>query len=49
MAALWSATALLPHGWARNVRCTVADGLIALVETVVPGSPGDDVDRIMAE
>ncbi len=41
MAAFWSATALLPGGWASNVRLTVVDGLIATVETGVPAAPGD--------
>lgn len=34
--------ALLPHGWARDVRMTVRDGLIASLETNVPAAEGDE-------
>src|SRR3984957_17940654 len=40
---LWFETALLPTGWARDVRLTVGDGLIVRVETGVP--PGADDER----
>jgi formimidoylglutamate deiminase len=46
MPAFWSATALLPAGWAQNVRFTLADGLIASVETNTPARPGDEVHQI---
>lgn len=46
MPAIWSATALLPGGWAPNVRFTVADGLIASVENNVPAKPGDEIQQI---
>jgi formimidoylglutamate deiminase len=36
------ATALLPAGWARDVRMTIMDGLIASVEADVPAQTGDD-------
>ncbi len=42
MPAFWSATALLPDGWAENVRFTVADGLIAAVERGVGPEAGDE-------
>jgi len=46
MSAFWSATALLPSGWARDVRFTVADGLIAAIETDRPAEPADEVHQI---
>ncbi len=46
MSAFWSATALLPGGWAQSVRFTVADGLIASVETGVDVGPGDETHQI---
>ena len=46
MSAFWSATALLPDGWATNVRFTVAEGLIASVETDTPAGPDDTVHQI---
>ena len=46
MPAFWSATALLPGGWAQNVRFTVADGRIASVETGIAAGPHDDVHQI---
>lgn len=46
MPTFWSATALLPEGWAQNVRFTVADGLISAVETDMPAGPADDVHQI---
>lgn len=36
-ATIWAETALLPEGWARDVRLTLRDGRIAAVETGVPG------------
>jgi formiminoglutamate deiminase len=39
---LWFETALLPTGWARDVRLTVGDGLIVRVETGVPPSADDE-------
>lgn len=46
MSAFWSATALLPSGWAQNVRFTVAGGLIASIETDTPAEPDDQAHRI---
>ena len=46
MSAFWSTTALLPSGWAKNVRFTVADGLIASIETDVPAGSGDEIHQI---
>jgi formimidoylglutamate deiminase len=46
MSAFWSATALLPTGWAKDVRFTVADGLIASVESGVAAGPADEVLQI---
>ncbi len=43
MASLWFESALLPQGWARDVRLTAADGLI---ERVLPGvAPADGDER----
>ena len=39
---LWFGEALLPGGWARDVRITVADGLITAVEPSVLPAPGDE-------
>lgn len=38
---LWFETALLPGGWAREVRLTLADGKIASIETETPRQSGD--------
>ena len=46
MSAFWSASALLPDGWAQNVSFTVADGLITSVEKDVPVCFGDEVHQI---
>jgi formimidoylglutamate deiminase len=46
MAAFWSATALLPEGWAKNVRITLASGLIASVEIGVMAAPDDEIHQI---
>jgi formiminoglutamate deiminase len=46
MSAFWSASALLPDGWARNVRFTVADGRIASVETESPAGPDHEMHQI---
>ncbi|HTT98297.1 MAG TPA: formimidoylglutamate deiminase [Rhizomicrobium sp.] len=42
---LWFAQALLPEGWARDVRLTVAGGRIAKIET---GTPRDSADEAHA-
>jgi formimidoylglutamate deiminase len=39
---LWFEAALLPSGWARNVRVAVEDGVIGAVETGQPKSVEDD-------
>src|SRR5271165_2265126 len=39
---LWFQSALLPGGWAREVRITVADGRIAEIVADTPSLPGDD-------
>ena len=39
---LWFAHALLPEGWARDVRLSLADGRIARIETGVARTPQDD-------
>jgi formiminoglutamate deiminase len=39
---LWFQSALLPGGWARDVRITVADGRIAAVATDTQPLPGDE-------
>lgn len=39
---LWFETALLPGGWARRVRVTLAGGRIAGVESGVAAEPGDE-------
>jgi formimidoylglutamate deiminase len=46
MSAFWFATALLPDGWAENVRLTLENGLIASIETGAPAGPHDEVHRI---
>ena len=46
MSAFWSASALLPDGWAQNVRFTVENGRIASVETDATASPGDERHQI---
>ena len=46
MSAFWSASALLPDGWAQNVRFTVENGRIASVETDTPIRPGDEQHQI---
>ena len=38
---LWFDAALLPGGWAENVRLSVTDGAIAKVDRDVPAQPGD--------
>ena len=42
MTALWFKTALLPSGWANDVRIMIAGGLISDVATGTPVQPGDD-------
>jgi formimidoylglutamate deiminase len=39
---LWFQSALLPGGWAREVRIAVADGRIAEIVTDTPSQPGDE-------
>lgn len=46
MSAFWSATALLPTGWAQDVRFTISDGAISSIETDVPAASADDVHHI---
>ncbi len=46
MPAFWSATALLPSGWANNVRFTVANGCITSVETGAAACADDEVHQI---
>lgn len=46
MSAFWSATALLPDGWAQNVRITAANGLIISIETGTLAAPGDETHQI---
>ena len=46
MSAFWSATALLPSGWAENVRFTVENGRIASIETGTPAEPNDETHQI---
>jgi len=40
--ALWFGTALLPDGWASNVRLTIADGRITHIESGVEAGPDDE-------
>src|SRR5262245_44300011 len=42
MTHLWFRSALLPQGWARDVRLTLAEGQIVGVESHVPPGPGDE-------
>lgn len=44
---LHAETALLPEGWATNVRLTIADGAITAVETDVATSPADQRHRFL--
>jgi formiminoglutamate deiminase len=44
--ALWFGTALLPDGWASNVRLTVAGGCIASIELATDAQRGDDCHAI---
>jgi formiminoglutamate deiminase len=39
---VWFETALLPDGWAANVRCTIADGRFTRVERDTPAADGDE-------
>src|SRR6185437_3915881 len=43
---LWFGEALLPEGWARDVRIAVADGRIANIETGVARAAGDEVHAV---
>ena len=47
MPALWSATALLPDGWAKDVRITIDHGLVSAIDTGTPALPGDDPHHIL--
>jgi len=46
MASLWFESALLPQGWARDVRLTATDGRIERVETGVTPAAGDERHRV---
>ena len=46
MASLWFKTALLPTGWADNVRLTIADGKFHSVEIDAAAQPGDECHAI---
>jgi formimidoylglutamate deiminase len=46
MGGLWFESALLPQGWARQVRLTATDGHIGEVLTGVPPAAGDERHRI---
>ena len=46
MASLWFKTALLPTGWADNVRLTIADGKFHSVEVDAAAQPGDECQAI---
>lgn len=43
---LWFDQVLLPEGWARDVRITIADGLISGIEANVPRIPTDEAHGI---
>ena len=43
---LWFQTALLPQGWADQVRITIQGGLITAISTGAPPQPGDERHRI---
>ena len=47
MPALWSATALLPDGWVKDVRITIDHGLVSAIDTGSPALPGDDPHHIL--
>ncbi len=47
MPTLWSATALLPSGWANDVRITFANGLITAIDMRTPARPGDECHAIV--
>lgn len=47
MPTLWSATALLPNGWAKDVRITIDHGLVSAIHTGTPALPGDDPHHIL--
>jgi formiminoglutamate deiminase len=46
MTSLWFESALLPHGWATQVRLTAADGHIERVAAGVPAQAGDECHAI---
>ncbi len=46
MSAFWSASALLPDGWAQDVRFIVSNGRIDSVEAGIAAAPGDEVFQI---
>jgi formimidoylglutamate deiminase len=43
---LWFEHALLPEGWARGVRLTIASGHIAKIETTIEKTPNDEAHAI---
>jgi formiminoglutamate deiminase len=43
---LWFELALLPEGWTRDVRFTVASGRIARIEIAAKKTPGDEVHSV---
>ena len=45
--AIHAERAMLPTGWADDVRLTVADGLIATVTAGVPATPGDERAQVL--
>ena len=47
MPALWSATALLRDGWAKDVRLTIDHGLVSAIDTSTAALPGDDPHHIL--
>ena len=44
---LWFETALLPDGWAHDVRIETRDGRIAHIEPGVPAAPGDECHGVV--
>lgn len=43
---LWFEQALLPDGWARDVRVSIVDGLVSGVEAGTPRAPSDEVHGV---
>lgn len=46
MSAFWSATALLPDGWTKDVRFIISGSRIAAIETGATARPGDETHQI---